>query len=88
MYSQAVWTRSIQTGLNDTSNTKLTSTHNKKMIIHLLISFYYVCLFSFSLLHSNHQLCEDLFTKINDNNTDNNMSYSVEVRFSQKKACH
>lgn len=25
------------------------------------------------------QLCEDLFTKINDN-TDNSMSYSVEVR--------
>ncbi len=31
-------------------------------------------------LPSNHQLCEDLFTKFNDNNTDN-MSYSVEVRF-------
>uniref|UniRef100_A0A8C2B8G6 Kinesin-like protein n=1 Tax=Cyprinus carpio TaxID=7962 RepID=A0A8C2B8G6_CYPCA len=26
-------------------------------------------------------LCEDLFTKINDNNTDNNMSYSVEVSY-------
>lgn len=25
------------------------------------------------------QLCEDLFTKINDSNSDNNMSYSVEV---------
>ncbi|XP_076846546.1 kinesin-like protein KIF1A isoform X18 [Brachyhypopomus gauderio] len=27
------------------------------------------------------QLCEDLFTKINDSNTDNNMSYSVEVSY-------
>ncbi|XP_039547439.1 kinesin-like protein KIF1A isoform X17 [Pimephales promelas] len=26
-------------------------------------------------------LCEDLFTKFNDNNTDNNMSYSVEVSY-------
>ncbi|XP_059427160.1 kinesin-like protein KIF1A isoform X16 [Carassius carassius] len=26
-------------------------------------------------------LCEDLFTKINDSNTDNNMSYSVEVSY-------
>uniref|UniRef100_A0A673NCR2 plus-end-directed kinesin ATPase n=1 Tax=Sinocyclocheilus rhinocerous TaxID=307959 RepID=A0A673NCR2_9TELE len=26
-------------------------------------------------------LCEDLFTKINGNNTDNNMSYSVEVSY-------
>jgi len=32
------------------------------------------------LFHTNRQLCEDLFTKFNDNNTDNNMSYSVEVR--------
>ncbi|KAI5628313.1 kinesin-like protein KIF1A isoform X3, partial [Silurus asotus] len=27
------------------------------------------------------QLCEDLFTKINDSNTDNSMSYSVEVSY-------
>lgn len=46
----------------------------KEYILHFKLKMSQrVHLFHFS------QLCEDLFTKINEGNTDNSMSYSVEV---------
>lgn len=51
-----------------------------KLKTNLRVLFTNYSVFIMPVFIFNHQLCEDLFTKIIDNNTDNNMSYSVEVR--------
>lgn len=69
-----------QTGLNEEANCMLKHIHKYPFSVwedEINVS-------EVSSINSNlilyQQLCEDLFTKINDSNTDNSMSYSVEVK--------